>query len=85
MVWGLNDTDAAAARVQVDLLRRASPDRRLELALSLSRSVTILTRAAIARDRPGASESDIGLEFAARAYGQALADEIRAHLAERHP
>jgi len=41
----LSDTGAEAARVHMDLLRRASPARRLQLALSLSRSVLALSRA----------------------------------------
>jgi hypothetical protein len=38
----LTDTDPEARRVQMELLRRASPERRLRLALSLSRSVLTL-------------------------------------------
>ena len=49
IVEPLTDTDPEAARVQMDLLRRASPARRLRLALSLSESVLSLSRAGIAR------------------------------------
>jgi hypothetical protein len=49
IVESLTDTDPEAARVQMDLLRRASPARRLRLALSLSESVLSLSRAGIAR------------------------------------
>jgi hypothetical protein len=51
----LTDTDPESARVQMELLRRASPGRRLRLALSLSRSVLALSRGGIARRLPRAT------------------------------
>jgi hypothetical protein len=74
------DTDPEARRLHMELLRRASPERRLRLALSLSRSVLTLSREGIARRRPGASPEEIGLEFVRLHYGQDLADEVEAHL-----
>ena len=85
MRTGLSDTDAETAAVHLDLLRAATPDRRLALALSLSRSVMALTRDAIARQMPAASQAEIGLQFVARCYGAELADEVRAALAGRLP
>ena len=38
-VRSLSDTDPEAACAQLELMRRASPSRRLQLALSLSRAV----------------------------------------------
>lgn len=76
----LTDTDPEVARVQMDLLRRASPARRLRLALSLSRSVIALSRGGIARRLPGASPEEVGLEFVRLHYGEALADEVRQRL-----
>jgi hypothetical protein len=76
----LTDTDPETARVQMDLLRRASPERRLHLALSLSRSVLSLSREGIARRRPGASRLEVGLEFVRLHYGEELADDLRRHL-----
>ncbi len=76
----LSDTDAEAARVHMDLLRRASPARRLQLALSLSRSVLALSREGIARRLRPASEEEVGLEFVWLHYGPNLADEVRRHL-----
>ncbi len=85
MRTGLSDTDAQTAAVHLDLLRAATPERRLALALSLSQSVIRLTRDAIARRSPGASDTEVGLQFVARCYGAALADEVRAALAETRP
>jgi len=80
IVESLTGTDTEAACVQMDLLRRASPARRLRLALSLSQSVLSLSRGGIARRLPGASSRDIGLEFVRLHYGEELADELRRHL-----
>ena len=76
----LTDTDPEAARVQMELLRRASPARRLRLALSLSRSVLALSRQGIAQRRPGASPEEVGVEFVRLHYGRELADEVERHL-----
>ncbi len=76
----LTDTDPEAGRVQMELLRRASPARRLHLALSLSHSVLALSREGIARRRPRASPEEIGLEFVRLHYGRDLADEVERHL-----
>ena len=71
--------------MQMELLRRASPERRLRLALSLSRSVLTLSREGIARRRPRATAEEIGLEFVRLHYGRALAYELEAHLQRRVP
>jgi hypothetical protein len=81
----LSDTDPEAARVQMDLLRRASPARRLRLALSLSRSVVSLSRGGIARRLPHASPQEIGLEFVRLHYGEELASAVRRHLRAAPP
>jgi len=80
---GLSDTDPEAERVQLELLRAASPSQRLQLALSMSRTVLTLSRAALVRAFPEDSPEEIGLRFVALHYGQELADEVRADLAAR--
>jgi hypothetical protein len=84
-VESLTDTDPEAARVQLELLRQASPARRLRLALSLSRSVLTLSREGIARRRPQASPEAVGLEFVRLHYGRDLADEVGRHLRSGRP
>lgn len=79
----LTDTDPEAARVQLELLRKATPGRRVALALSLSRSVMELSRAGIASRMPGASEDERAIRFVALHYGDSLAQELRAHLSTR--
>lgn len=85
MSSGLTDTDEQTAAVHLAMLRQATPDQRLALALSLSRSVVALTRDAIARAMPDASGAERGVEFVSRCYGVELADGVRAHLAVRRP
>ena len=80
---GARDTDAEAERVQLDLLRRAGTARRLQLALSLSRTVMSLSRGGIARRLEDASPEELGLRFVALHYGADLADALRAELASR--
>jgi hypothetical protein len=82
---GLSDTDPETERVHAEMLRAASPSRRLRPALSLSRTVIGLARDGIARRHPGASPEEIGLRFVELAYGAVLAGELRAHLAARKP
>lgn len=78
-----SDTDPEAARMQIDLLRRATPGRRLQLALSLTQTVIELSRAGLARQMPGATREEIGLRFVELHYGPELAAELRAHLQAR--
>ncbi len=77
----LSDTDPEAERVQLELLRAASPSQRLRLALSLSRTTMGLARGGLARAFPDASPQEIGLRFVALNYGAELAEEVRRHLA----
>ena len=76
----LSDTDNASLRVQVDLLRRATPGRRLELALALSADVVSLALAGIRRRSPGISDTDAGLRFVAIHYGTDLAAAVGARV-----
>ncbi len=85
MARGLSDTDPETERVHLDLMRRASPGRRLHLTLSLSRTVMSLSRGGLARRMPEASPEEVGLRFVALHYGEDLAHEVRADLAARRP
>ena len=83
MDQGPSDTDPETARVHFELLRGATPARRLRLAFSLSRTVMSLSRGGLARTLPGASPQEVGLRFVALHYGSRLADDVRADLAAR--
>jgi hypothetical protein len=79
------DTDPEAERVQIDLLRRAGPTRRVQMALTLSAQVIGLARLALRRASPGSTDAEIDLEFVARYYGPDLADDLRRYLQARRP
>ena len=83
MATSITDTDPEAERVQMELLRRATPERRLRLALSLTESVLALSRSGLAGTMPGASDEEVGLRFVELHYGPSLADELRGHLLAR--
>jgi len=74
------DTDPDAAAIQLEMLRRAGPERRLSLALSLSRSVIELARAGLQGQRPGASPEEIAVRFVELHYGADLAAGLAARL-----
>jgi len=80
---GVSDTHPAAAAVQLALLREAGTARRAALTLRLSQSVIDASRRAIARRHPELDAQGIQLRWAELHYGQAMADRVRAYLAER--
>jgi hypothetical protein len=77
------DTDPEAERVQIELLRRAGPTHRVQMALRLSAQVISLARRAIRRSFPDATEEEVGVRFVERQYGQELAEGLRRRLAQR--
>jgi hypothetical protein len=77
------DTSPAIEQIQIELLRKTSPARRLELALSLSQSALELAREGIRKANPNASEEEVGLIFVEVTYGKELADRVRNYLARR--
>ena len=77
------DTDPEADRVQLELLRSATPARRAGLALSLTATVVGLARRALADQDPGASDEEIGLRFVHLHYGREIGAGLAAFLRAR--
>ncbi len=75
-----SDTSRKARDVQLALLRAAGPERRAELALSLSSSVIRASRQAIAERNPGLDDLGVKLLWAELHYGKELADRVRKSL-----
>ncbi len=73
----MNDTSPAAAEFQIRLLREASPARRMRVVRSLSRSVIELSRRALRRRHPNATEDEIDIAFVALHYGPEPAARVR--------
>ncbi len=77
------DTHPEAERVQIELLRKASPARRFSSVRSLSRTTIELSRRAIRRRMPAASETEVALAFVELHYGKELAERLDRYLAAR--
>lgn len=73
------DTHPDVERVQIELFRRASVARRVQVARSLSRTTLQLAQRAVRRAHPEASDRDQWLRFLAAHYGKAFADQVREH------
>jgi hypothetical protein len=79
---GLSDTDPNVLRLQTELLRRAGPSRRVEIALSLSAALIDIAYAGIRHRQDGISGVEAGLRFVEIQYGRELAQAVRARLSE---
>jgi hypothetical protein len=77
------DTDPAAEAVQVEILRRIGPARRLALAMSLSRTAIDLSRRAIAISHPEMSERERTLLWLRVHYGREIAESVARCIEER--
>ncbi len=78
-----SDTHLEAERVQIELLSKATTERRLALGLSLSQEAMEIARQAIVQANPLVSEEDQKLLFVEVTYGKVLADRVRVYLAGR--
>lgn len=74
----LSDTDQAAERVLIEMMRRAPAWRKLQLADRLHQSLRLLALAGLRARHPGSTEREqrrrladlmLGTELARRAYG----------------
>ena len=72
-----------AETVQLELLRLAGPARRGAMALELTRHVCALSKRAIRKASPGASEDELVARFVEAHYGPILGAAVRADLARR--
>lgn len=77
------DTSPEAERVQIELLRKASPERRLDIARSLSQSMILASRETIKRLHPQISEEELKILFVELYYGKELADRVREYMEKR--
>jgi hypothetical protein len=73
----ISDTSDEALAVQLECLRRMTPQERLRRACAWSGQVRRMAFDAIRRRHPEFSEGDVRLRFIELTYGQALADEVR--------
>jgi hypothetical protein len=78
-----SDTSPEADRVQIRLLRQAGPAKRAALALSLSQTAMELSRRAIRRSNPQATDDELAVLFVKLLYGTPLAEGLRSYLRSR--
>jgi hypothetical protein len=77
------DTSPEAERVQIELLRKASPAKRFGLTRSLSQSLIQASRQTIKRLHPELSQEELDLLYIELYYGKDLANRVRADLERR--
>jgi len=77
------DTDLQAEKMQIDLLRRATLERRVAVAASLSETAIRLATKAIRRQNPGLGDHEVLLRFVEIHHGSELAGRLRMDLARR--
>jgi hypothetical protein len=76
----LSDTHPDADRVQIELLRRATPEQRLEKTLNLTATLVNASRETLASLNPGLSEQELSIKCVELYYGKELADGLRSRL-----
>ena len=77
------DTSPEAERVQIELIRKASPAKLFGLVRSLSQSLIEMNRQNLRKLHPETSEEELALMFVELNYGKELAEHVRANLKRR--
>lgn len=83
MVQPRSDTNPTVSDVQLQLLRRTSATRRIEIAAEMTRFALDNTTFALQRRFPHATVSEIALLRCAQCYGDDIAARVRTTLAAR--
>lgn len=78
----ITDTLPATQRRHVELMRNATSARRFAAVRSLTSTVASLSRRALRRRMPDATEEEIGVAFVALHYGEDSARTLRTWLDE---
>ena len=78
------DTDAAAEKMSVSLLKKATPAKKFFQICSLSQTMIQLSKRAIARVNTDLSERRVNLLFVANIYGKNLAENLEKYLNKIH-
>jgi hypothetical protein len=78
------DTSADASAVQLDCLRRMTPQQRLQKTVAISSQVRKMAFDAIRRRHPELSDDQVQLRFIQLAYGDELATDFARWTSEKH-
>ena len=79
-----NDTSREALEVQLECLRKMTPQQRIRQTCSMSQQIKRMAFEAIRRRHPDWSEQEIQLKFIELTYGTHLAADVRAWLKDRN-
>ena len=79
----LTDTHPEAARVQIELLRKATVAERFSKVRSLTARTARLSKRAIARANAGSTPDELRLKFIELHYGKDLAERVREYVENR--
>jgi hypothetical protein len=77
------DTNPEMERVQIELIRKASPAKLFGLVRSMSQSMIQASRENIRQLHPDASKEELTLIFVELYYGKELANLVRAQIGKR--
>ena len=77
------DTSPEAERVQIELIRKASPARLFEMVRSMSQTMIQASRQTLRQLHPDATQEDLNLLFIELYYGKDLAQCVRMYLEKR--
>ena len=77
------DTSPEMERVQIELIRKASPAKIFGLVRSMSQTMIQASRENIRKLHPDASEEELALIFVELYYGKELANLVRTQM-EKH-
>jgi len=78
------DTDPCAERIQIELLRKASPARKLELLAQMNETVRALALSGLKQRHPQASEAELRRRLADLLLGAELAQRVYGALPKRN-
>jgi hypothetical protein len=77
------DTSPEMERVQIELIRKASPAKLFGLVRSMSQTIIQASRENIRRLHPDANKEELTLIFVELYYGKELANLVRAQMEKR--
>ncbi len=77
------DTSPEAERVQIELIRKASPARLFGMVRSMSQTMIQASRQTLRQLHPDVTQEDLNLLFIELYYGKDLAERVRVHLEKR--
>ena len=77
----LEETHPSTEAIQADVFRRKTPQERFQLLTEMSDMVVSLSRRALRRANPDATDNELLVTFIDLHYGRDLAERVRKRLA----